>query len=352
MGRRRRGRRSGRQRDGADDARQGDLLAAVAGDRGGGVEEDARSDREARAEGPAPAEGAGSEGLRRPEDANDEAPVSADETVNEGPGPEAEGPERADEARTGARGAGEEPGGSWEKDDDEEEPPRGRAPDPKRSVYFELVADDRPETANPPPAGERLTRAKELVQDGRVEDALALYRSILGDNPSSLKARNNLGALYEALGKHELALEQFEAALTVGPDNVEVLSNLGSVLGVLGRFEEAEAHVRRAARLAPDSLEVRATLGILFFRKGLYGQAEAELRQVCEQDAEHGNAFFYRGEALNRLGRYDEAMAALEHAITLQPRNGKAYYTLGILYDRKHLPVEASLMYRKAREYQ
>ena len=55
---------------------------------------------------------------------------------------------------------------------------------------------------------------------------------------------------------------------------------------------------------------------------------------------------------MNRLGRYDEAMAALEHATVVQPTNPKAYYTLGILYDRKHLPEEAALMYRKARELQ
>jgi Flp pilus assembly protein TadD len=99
-------------------------------------------------------------------------------------------------------------------------------------------------------------------------------------------------------------------------------------------------------------VEVRASVGILHFRRGIYAAAEAELRWVCERDPEHGDAFFYRGEALNRLGRYDEAMAALEHATVIQPRNGKAYYTLGILYDRKHLPEEAALMYRKARELQ
>jgi Flp pilus assembly protein TadD len=99
-------------------------------------------------------------------------------------------------------------------------------------------------------------------------------------------------------------------------------------------------------------VEVRASLGILFFRRGVYAAAEVELGWVCEQDAEHGAAFFYRGEALNRLGRTEEAMAALERATVLQPTNAKAFYTLGILYDRQHLPEEAALMYRKARELQ
>ena len=76
------------------------------------------------------------------------------------------------------------------------------------------------------------------------------------------------------------------------------------------------------------------------------------MRWVCEHDAENGAAFFYRGEALNRLGRTEEAMPVLERATVLQPSNARAFYLLGILYDRKHLPEEAALMYRKARELQ
>jgi Tfp pilus assembly protein PilF len=235
-----------------------------------------------------------------------------------------------------------------EQDDD---PPRRESIRlDRRGVVFELVEDpSRPE--GPATAADRLDRAKELVENRRIDEASQLYRAILTDNPGSLGARIGLGALFEALGQHGLALEQFEAAVKLEPENVEVLNNLGSVLGALGRYEEGEGFLRRAARLAPDSADVRANLGILFFRKGLYAQAEGELRWACEQDQRHGNAFFYRGEALNRLGRFDDAMRALEQAIRLQPTNGKAFYTLGILYDRKHLPEEASIMYRKAREF-
>jgi Tfp pilus assembly protein PilF len=219
----------------------------------------------------------------------------------------------------------------------------------RKTTNFEMVSEgDSP----PPrlPAGEHIARARELVQATRVEEATELYRSILRENPSNMKARNDLGTLYEMLGQHDLALEQFEAALKFEPENVEVLNSFGLVLGVVGRFDEGEAELRRAVRIAPEQIEPRASLGILFFRRGLYAEAEVELRWVCDRDPEHAHAFFYRGEALNRLGRYDEAMAALEHATVLNPENGKAFYTLGILYDRKHLPDEAAVMYRKARE--
>jgi Flp pilus assembly protein TadD len=53
---------------------------------------------------------------------------------------------------------------------------------------------------------------------------------------------------------------------------------------------------------------------------------------------------------LGRLGKIDAAIAALETAVEVLPGNSRAYYALGILFDRKNLPEEAAIMYRKSRE--
>ena len=203
-----------------------------------------------------------------------------------------------------------------------------------------------------PPQDERLGRARDLVQEGQIGNAIELYRDILADSPRNVKARNNLGVLYDELGHPELALEQFEAAEGIDPQNIEVLTNYGSALAVLARYGEAEQLLLRALAIEPDSVVARASVGILNFRRGAYAAAELELRWVCEQDRESARAFYYHGETLNRLGRFDEALVALERATVLEPKNSRAFYTLGHLYDRKHMIEEATLMYRQARELQ
>ena len=238
---------------------------------------------------------------------------------------------------------------SAQSDLEEEAPPEAVEEQEHVPVSFEMVPEEGG-AAPVPLAGEQLGRATDLVRDGRIEDAIALYREILVQNPANLKARNNLGVLYDELGSLDLALEQFEAAELIEPENVELLNNYGSVVGAMGRYDDAEELLRRAQRLDSDNIAVRASLGILHFRRGVYATAEADLAWVCEQDDSHGPAFYYRGEALNRLGRYDEAMQVLERATVLQPHNARAFYTLGHLYDRKHMGEDAALMYRKARE--
>jgi tetratricopeptide (TPR) repeat protein len=197
------------------------------------------------------------------------------------------------------------------RSDLEEAPPEAAEEQERVPVSFEVVPEEG--GAVPAPlAGEQLGRATDLVRDGRIEDAIALYRDILVQNPANLKARNNLGVLYDELGSPDLALEQFEAAELIEPENVELLNNYGSVVGGMGRYDDGEELLRRAQRLDPDNVAVRASLGILRFRRGVYAKAEADLAWVCEQDDSHGPAFYYRGEALNLLGRYDEAMQMLE----------------------------------------
>ncbi|MDA0327607.1 MAG: tetratricopeptide repeat protein [Gemmatimonadetes bacterium] len=202
------------------------------------------------------------------------------------------------------------------------------------------------------PAGNQLARARDLVERGRVNEAIELYREIVAENPASLKAHNNLGVLFDEVGKFEAAVEHFEEALRLEPDNVEVLTNHGSALTALARYEVADAMLRRALRNAPDDVAARLAAGILSFRRGLYAQADVELRWVCEHDAENGPAFYYRGEALNRSGGFDEAIPLVERAAQLMPGDPRPFYTLGHLYDRKSLSTEAAEMYRRVRELQ
>jgi tetratricopeptide (TPR) repeat protein len=230
---------------------------------------------------------------------------------------------------------------------------RAKTPDASRHPEPEPHASARDHAAaGVRPAGEPLARARDLVERGRIHEAIELYLGILTVNPSNLKAHNNLGVLLDELKQFDAALEHFEAAERLAPENVEILANYASTLTSLARYDKAEELLRRAQRLAPDDVQVRLGIAILYFRRGLYGQAETELRWVCERDEANGVAFYYRGEALNRLGRFDEAAEAVGRAVELIPNDPRPFYTLGHLYDRRHQLEDAAEMYRRARRLQ
>src|SRR5262245_50720156 len=65
-------------------------------------------------------------------------------------------------------------------------------------------------------------RARELERVGDLSAAHDLYQRVLLDDPGNIRARNNLGCLYDAQGRHALALDQFEVAHALGPENIDV----------------------------------------------------------------------------------------------------------------------------------
>lgn len=217
---------------------------------------------------------------------------------------------------------------------------------PNESDEGDLPPDSIPESA----WERKMAWAKERAAAGRQDEAFELYRELVQEDPTNVRALNNLGVLQDEMGDAEGAVATLRAAKKIQPANQEILGNLGAALGTLGRYKDAEKELRNAFRLDPSNLQVRANLGILLYRRGLYEQAVTELEVVCRALPEDAPPLFYIGEALNRLGRVDEAIKALTRFTELSPGNSKAFYTLGVLFDKKNLPEDASKMYKRARE--
>ncbi|MGH7459868.1 MAG: tetratricopeptide repeat protein, partial [Longimicrobiales bacterium] len=183
----------------------------------------------------------------------------------------------------------------------------GNEPTVNGSGGHDSVVEESSAPASEPdsPVEAMFRRARELEQEGDLAGAHDLYQRLLLENPESVRARNNLGCIYDVMGRHTLALDQFQAASILAPDNIDVLLNLGDSLLALNRYDQAEREFRKAQRLDPARAESYVHLGVLYFKRGLYAQADLELKRAIELDPQDGDAYFYRGESLNQLLRVD-----------------------------------------------
>jgi len=149
--------------------------------------------------------------------------------------------------------------------------------------FEEYLAEQTP----PPTKEEVLGMAAQLEDEGRLEEALEMYRVALtagGPTPevcfqlaelmyrlgdlagareryyvaieldeNYVEARANLGCVLAELGQPELAISAFEGALKYHRDFPDVHFHLARTLDELGRREEAEIQWREFLDLAPDS---------------------------------------------------------------------------------------------------
>src|SRR5262245_61160890 len=88
-------------------------------------------------------------------------------------------------------------------------------------------------------ADARFARAIALEDAGRVEEALAQYRELLGEQPTYADAWHNHGLLLARLGRLSAAEQSHRSYLQQVPDDPRAHSNLADVLLALDRPGEA-----------------------------------------------------------------------------------------------------------------
>lgn len=93
--------------------------------------------------------------------------------------------------------------------------------------------------------------------------AAQVLNEIIAIWPRKAEMHNNLGSVYQTMGRVQDAIAAFEAALQINPRLGVALNNLGSAYQDLGDFEQAERCSRQCLAAAPSDLQARSNLLVL-----------------------------------------------------------------------------------------
>ena len=157
------------------------------------------------------------------------------------------------------------------------------------------------------PAQESFARALGLHREGRLPEAADLYRALSGgDDPVAVEARVNLGAILHEEGRHQEALLQYRSVLERRADHPVALNNMGNTLMALGRFPEALDCFRAALLLAPDCVEAMIALGAALQREGDLPGAVESFRAVIRRQPDCAEAHWNLSLALLQSGEFRE----------------------------------------------
>jgi tetratricopeptide (TPR) repeat protein len=114
--------------------------------------------------------------------------------------------------------------------------------------------DDQPDTAA------QLAAARERHRAGAIDEAAAVYQTVLASEPDNPRALYLLGVANLQRGGAEAAVPLLERAREGAPGDADVLNTLGEALRVLGRNGAAAEAFRAALALAPGHPHAAANL--------------------------------------------------------------------------------------------
>ncbi len=163
---------------------------------------------------------------------------------------------------------------------------------------------------------------------GRLEDAVASFRTAVRLDPKLSHAGKKLGQALAALGRGAEADKAFEGWFEEDPDRVYVAVALDHLRA--GRTEEAVTNLRRAVKANPDNVDALHTLAQAWWGdESRVSDIEALLRRVTERVPAHVSAWTLLGSLLHESGRPEQAIACYRRVVVLEPGNAAGWSGLG-----------------------
>jgi tetratricopeptide (TPR) repeat protein len=183
---------------------------------------------------------------------------------------------------------------------------------------------------------------------GHTDEAIACYRAVLALRPKHIDAHNNLGNALLALGRAQEAATHYQKILTLREEHAEAHNNLATALCALNRPQEALAHLRRAIASNPSFVQAHCNLGLVLAQLNRHEEAIVQYRQVLALKGDRAEVHCHLGNALCVLGRLEEAAGEFQRALAINPALAQAHCNLGLLVGAREGPQAAIQHYERA----
>lgn len=174
-----------------------------------------------------------------------------------------------------------------------------------------------------------INRGVALLQEGKPDQAAALYRQLLHRAPENPDALHLLSVATYQLGDTPGAVGYAERAIRLAPDAPDYHSNLGRYYVSLGRLNEAISTLGRALELAPGHALARFNLAVALGNARHWEQARPHLEEYVRLKPDDPGGQHQLGLTLSELGRAAEAVPYFCRTIELKPDAAEAYNNLG-----------------------
>ncbi|MGD0958308.1 MAG: tetratricopeptide repeat protein [Methylomonas sp.] len=195
---------------------------------------------------------------------------------------------------------------------------------------------------------DKLRTAFALHQQGRLDQAEALYKEILQSQPQHFDALQLLATIARQRGQPIAAIELFGRALKINPNQLNVLINHGNALFEIHRLEEALNSYDRVLAIKPDFAEILNNRGIVLVGLNRPEQALASYDRAVAIKPDYAEAYFNRGVSLANLNRPEQALASYEQALTHKPGYAEALNNRGVALFELNYPEQALDSYERA----
>src|SRR5262252_811942 len=144
-------------------------------------------------------------------------------------------------------------------------------------------------------------QAKQLMAEGKFQQAIALYRELNEAVPNNPGLKLNLGMALHLAGKKREAIPELEQAVKLDPQLAPAWLFLGTTRLQLGETAAAIKPLRTVLQLQPEQHQARKMLASALLSLDRAEEAAAEYGKLAAADPESAPAWFGLGRSYESL---------------------------------------------------
>jgi Flp pilus assembly protein TadD len=166
---------------------------------------------------------------------------------------------------------------------------------------------------------EERNKAVALLNEGKVNEAVASLEKIVEADPTNSTMQYNLGIAYERRDQFEKARQRYEEAIKLKPDFGSAYLAIGNSFMVQKNFVDAIPSLTKAVELLPQSYEAAYNLGACYSNTGNYAEAESAFKKAIAINPKEPVVHQQLGMALLGQSKKEEAKLEFQKYLELNP---------------------------------
>ena len=198
------------------------------------------------------------------------------------------------------------------------------------------------------PASESLLVARHLLDQGKVDDAIAALEDLARKAPNTPGLEAALGKAYYQKRDFEKAALHLEIALKEDPSDGETTQLLGLSYHLLNHVQQAIPLLEKVQSLIPHpDVTGSYLLGIDYLRSYQDGKARAAFARMFSVPPDTAQAHVVLAQMMIREQFEDKAIPELQKGLEIDPQVPMAHFLLGEMYLFKSQVEPAIAEFRK-----
>lgn len=190
---------------------------------------------------------------------------------------------------------------------------------------------------------------------GKINLAIEEYKKALKVNYNNPQAHLNLATSYIKNNEIDKAITELGIVINFEPDTVEPHAILGLLYSLQNKPEAAnheyEIALQNASKLEPKNTEIYKSLGAVYLKQNKFQEAENIYRLILNLSCKDDQAHFYLGTIYRQQKKNALAEKELKEAIKNNPDYPEALNYLGYIYAEENRNLDqAEILIKKALE--